>query len=271
MGKLTDINVVAKNEYGDTLGINTSVSVTKEGLFTTTLPETAVNKLLDYGVSMSKNRQGRDGYFSAKTLDELRKNIREFMEEALSRELIREETVIKYQIITAGSCYIDDDGEIFPNGGWAQNGNYDANTKKGHWVDFTERSDALNMATPKLQVWAGVYDRKCYRFKSGKQVTELSKRRPETYHKPEEKTNLNWLCDQVAVTAEGLYRGNVDHLPDVPATEENAAFFVKILKFIYTAARLFTEFSQRENILAYIEANRPLSIPDFVDIQEDEV
>lgn len=69
MGKLTDINIVARNDYGDKMEIITPVSVTKDGLFTTTLPEESVDKLLDYGVSMDKNRAGRTGYFSAKTLE----------------------------------------------------------------------------------------------------------------------------------------------------------------------------------------------------------
>ena len=150
MGKLTDINVVARNEYGDTLGIVTPVSVTKEGIFTTTLPEEAVNKLLDYGVTLRANRVGREGFFSAKTLDELRKEIASVMGEALSRELVQEETVIKYQIKTAGSCYLDDDGEILPNGGWAKNKNYDTTTK-GHWEKFTEYSDAMHMQQAKIQ------------------------------------------------------------------------------------------------------------------------
>jgi len=270
MAKLTDIDVVARNEYGDTIRITTPVSVTKEGLFTTTLPEVAVNKLQDYGMVLHKNRMGRDGYFCEKTLDDLRKSIREFAEEALSRELIQEETVIKYQIKTAGSCYIDDDGEIMPNGGWAKKGNYDSDTKKGHWAKFTEYSDAMHVGPSKLQVFVGVYDRKRYRFKSGKEVQELKKRRCDTYRKPEDKTNLNWLCDQVCVAPEGTFRGEVDHLQEVPATEENAAFFVKVLKFIYMANQLFTEFSKQENVLAFIEMNRPLALPDFVDIQEVE-
>lgn len=263
MGKLTDINIVARNEYGDTLGIVTPVSVTKEGLFTTTLPEDAVNKLLDYGVSMSKNRQGREGYFSAKTLDDLRKDIRNFMEEALSRELIQEETVIKYQIKTAGSCYIDSDGEILPNGGWTKD-----RLKEGHWAKFTEYSDAMHMQQAKIQVWVGVYDRKRYRFKSGKEIEDLKRRRCEINRTQEEKTNLNWLCDQVCMVADGTYRGDVSRLQEVPATEENAAIFVKIMKFIYMANQLFTELSYQENLLAFIEANRPLALPDFVDNQE---
>ena len=269
MGKLTDINVVARNEYGDTLSIETPVSVTKEGLFTTTLPENAVNKLLDYGVSMSKNRQGREGYFSAKTLDDLRKDIWNFMEEALSRELVQEETVIKYQIKTAGSCYIDDDGEILPNGGWAKNKNYDTTTK-GHWAKFPEYSDAMHLQQAKIQVWVGVYDRKHYRFKSGKEIEELQRKRCETFRKGDARTNLNWLCDQVCMAPEGTYRADVSRLQEVPATEENAAIFVKILKFIYMANQLFTELSHQENLLAFIEANRPLALPDIVDVQEVE-
>ena len=267
MGKLTDINVVARNEYGDSLNIETPVSVTKEGLFTTTLPQEAVNKLLDYGLELRANRMGRIGYFQAKTLDDLRKEIREFAEEALSRELVQEETVIKYQIKTSGSCYIDDDGEILPNGGWSKEQNYDYKTRKGHWAEFTERSDSLNKSTPKLLVWAGVYDRKRYRFKSGKEITEMTKKKVERYR--EKKTSLAWLCDQPVVVPEGLYRGDTEHLPEVPATEENAAFFVKVLKFIYTANQLFTAFASQENVLAFIEANRPLALPDFVDNQED--
>lgn len=60
---------------------------------------------------------------------------------------------------------------------------------------------------------------------------------------------------------------DVKDLPEVPATEENAAFFVKLLEYIYRANQLFTIFSNKENILAFIEANRPLELPDFVDNQ----
>lgn len=268
MSKLVDINVVVRNQYGDCMSITTPVSVTKDGMFTTTLPESAVSKLREYGLELEKNRVGRDGFFAAKTLDDLRREVREFAEEALSRELVQEESVIKYQVITAGSCYIDDDGEILPNGGWCKQKNYDDKNKKGHWANFTEVSDSCHPVTPTLMVWVGVYDRKRYRFKSGKEITELKRKLVDSNR--DQRTNLNWLCDQVSVRPYNAYRGDVSPFPEVPATEENAAFFVTLLKFVYKANQLLTNFVDSKNILSFIEGKRPLGLPGFVDNQREE-
>ena len=64
MAKLTDLHIV-KLFDDDRIVFDTPVSVTKDGMFTTTLPREAAETLESYGPKLDVNRAGRAGFFSA--------------------------------------------------------------------------------------------------------------------------------------------------------------------------------------------------------------
>lgn len=249
MAKLTNliVNVITNDER---IHIVTPVSVTKEGLFTTTLPEESANLLRDYGMELRANRAGRAGYFSSDTLEGLRKEIEKVAKEAVSRELIEDRLVIKYQVITKGSYVLDDDKEIVPNGFWIKS------RKPGDqfcdkWREGNS-NDTFRGDMPTISVFARVFHKRVYSYKSGKTLETLERYEP----KRERGNSLDWinsLCNTIPNYA-GTKPDYV-RFPEVEGTEENAAFFVKLLKTIFQLNELMKEFKNPEYLLAFIAAN----------------
>lgn len=261
MPKVTNIWIQV-SENGEKIEFETPVNVTKEGVFTTTLPQNAVRAIEEYGVQLRKNRIGNPGYFEAKTLDELKADIRKTCREALSRELVEDHMVIKYEIRT--DCYYckDKDGTIVPNGGWLKEPI--RNYIEVPWVKGTGNQNfaGTRTHTPAISVWAGVYHKKKYTYSSGKEKVEL-----ERYF-PKQKTDnpLDWINSLDGITfsensrqtfamseRETAYRLN--KLPEVEATEKNAKFFVTMFKLIFKMNELFAGFSQPELLLEYLKKN----------------
>lgn len=247
MAKLKDLNIHVRNEYGDEMHINTPVSVTKDGLFVTTLPQSEVVKLDSYNVKLMANRLGNPGYFANKTLEGLEKDIRDIMKEALLRELVETVEVIRYEVYTDGCCFVDKDNNIHPNGGCA---------KEGQWPKFDNPFGQLNGHTPTLCAYAKVYQKKTWRYASGKTFTEY---RPAEFSY-DDTTALGWLKGQVNIRPKN--RHNDDNLMEIPATEENAKVFVTILKAIYKASLTLNAIKHPNTLKQFIEDGKPLTLSD---------
>lgn len=259
MQKLKDINIFASHN-GETIKFNTPVNVSKEGLFTTTLPEDIVKKLKSYGADFASNRSGREGFFASETLKGLEKEIEAFTKNAITREVISDQLVIKYEIITQASYVRDTDGKILPNGRWVKN-KEDFNKTAG-WVQGNQ-SFGSRACTPMLSVFATVLRKIEYRYGNGTEKTEYERYSSESRKDGTDfDSSIDWLADQCGVCAQRQsYRyDEVNKLPEVPATEDNAQFFVTLLKFIYKANELLKNFEHPENVLAFIKTNKTLQI-----------
>lgn len=251
--KLTDlvVNVITDQER---IHIVTPVSVTKEGIFTTTLPEESSRILQDYGMELSPNRAGRKGFFSSDTLEGLRREIEKVAREAVTRELIEDKLVIKYQVHTSGTYALDNDGEIIPNGYWRKNRKtgeeYETNWRKGNTNMPASHGD-----TPTIKIFARVFHKKRYAYKSGKTLETL-----ECYHPENNRAGsvdwINSLCnirpDVGGISSETDYT----RFAEVDATEENAAMFVRLFKFVFQTNELLKEMGDPEYLLAFITANQ---------------
>lgn len=263
MAKLTDlaINIITDQEN---IHIKTPVNVTKEGLFTTTLPAESVRVLEEYGADLKPNRLGNPGYFESKTLDGLRAEVTKLVEDAVSRELVEDKLVIKYEILTDCNYVKDTDGEIIPNGSWCKN--HDDFNVTAFWQTGSKKRTS-EACTPSTSIFAIVLHKKRYAYKSGRQVV--------TYEKPADREGgfkrtesaIDWLMGLVNTRPTSLYYCGAStlaerckHLPEVDATEENARFFVSMLKLIYKMNELFKGFSEPENILAFIAQNKTKEI-----------
>ena len=260
MAKLTDIWIqVSKDDQR--IDFETAVNVTKEGIFTTTLPKDAVEKISEYGLELSRNRLGNPGYFEAKTLEELKKNIREKCLDALSRELVEDKLVIKYEILTECAYCKDTDGELVPDGYWLKERDGSGLTDK--WVDGnSNRPNSCH--TPGIRVWAKVYHKRRYRYQSGKELTVL---KPYAAKRGRSDSSLDWInslvgtCPSKGTSSMGFalsekeYNRALQLLPEVDATEKNAQFFVTMHKMIFKMNELFAGFANPEFLTKYLEMN----------------
>lgn len=255
MAKLIDLNVVEFFD-NDRIQFKTPVSVTKEGIFTTTLPEPAVQKLREYGLKMDSNRLGREGYFENKTLEGLDKEIHEFVQDCISRVLIEDKLIIKYRISTKAAYVVDVDGEILPNGLWVKD-HKDFDEQRSVWHEGNMNVGTDNF-TPSLSVFALVYHKKKYSYKSGKTSTKYEKYQPKSGGR----SHIDWLASQIRVVPRDHWYSTDDtrdikDLPEIDATPEVADLFVKLVKFIDQANELFQGLNNPENILALLAANTP--------------
>lgn len=248
MAKLKDIKISAKNGE-ESIKIETTVNVTKDGLFTTTLPDEAVKVLEEYGISLKPNRVGRSGYFEAKALDEIILQIHTILNEALSRELIEEKLVIKYQVRTRACYALDYDNEIIPNGYWRKDGSSygtgDPKFYNTNWREGNTNNQSVDGVTPGISVYARVYKKQTFSYKSGKQVSSYE------FYKPKDKrgSSVDWINSLSRIRAESTWDARNGNLSEVDATEENARLFVELFKFIFKANELLKDLKEPENII----------------------
>lgn len=261
MAKLKDITI---SEYidGEFRSITTSVSVSKDGIFATTLPKNEMEKLSEYGVETRLNRLGNPGYFEATTLNNLEKSLKEFLMECYSKTLVEDKEVIKYSIVTKCSYVKDDDGELVPNGYWKKN------RKDGEqfckWEEGTSNPPNAYF-TPTLQIYAMVFHKKKYVYRSGKQIVVYEKMSPKRFTRTD--SPADWLNGQVSVCISGPVcysekdkRMLLESLPELDATDDNCRFFISLIKLIWNANEMLKGFVNPDNIIEFIEKNMKLEI-----------
>lgn len=259
MAKVTDLWILVTKD-DQKIDFQTPVNVTKDGIFTTTLPKEAVEKISEYGLELNRNRLGNPGYFEAKTLSELKINIKTKCLEALSRELVEDKMVIKYQINTECAYCKDADGEIVPNGLWLKKETEDNMTDR--WVNGTGNGQfaSYQAHTPSISVWACVFHKKKYRYQSGKEVTLLEKYEPKCSRSESAIDWINSLCrcepthisrDKFGVNEKGrqlIY----NRLPEVDATEKNAQFFKVMFQMLFKMNEMFSSFVNPDFLTEYL-------------------
>ena len=265
MPKLKDLNILHIQD-GERIQFRTPVNVTKEGLFTTTLPSEAYNAIGAYGMSLCNNRFGKPGYFESTTLEGLQMQIQNLVREALSRTLVEDKTIIKYHVKTRAAYVVDDDGEIIPNGYWRKN-HTPGEQFESNWHEGNDNhSTSLSGFTPSLSVYAKPFRKKRYVYKSGKEYIEYAPYEPTKWSRG---SSVDWLASPVNVVLDDRFghfatekerKRALQNLPEIDATEENAAFFVKMVTFIDKANELFGQLNDPEYVLALLAANKPLQL-----------
>ena len=252
MGRLTDIVVIVRTDK-ETISIKTPVSVSKDGRFTTTLPKEAIDTILQYGVTLKSNRVGNPGFFESNTLGGLREEIEALLREAISRELVDDKLVIKYRVVTKGCYALDADGEIIPNGLWCKE-NKPGDNLSTNWREGNTDQNSTWGVTPTVSVFAKVFHKRTYAYKSGKTLETLEMYRP----KDGRAGSVDWINSLCRISLTRIYTSAPDYtrLPEVEATEENAALFVRLFKFIFSANEILKDFSDPDYLTAFVAANR---------------
>ena len=258
MAKLTDLHII-KIFDDDRIVFDTPVNVTKDGMFTTTLPKEAADEIESYGPALAKNRAGRAGFFSSNTLEGLRCEIEKAVEEAISKELIEDKLVIKYQVTTKGSYALDTDGEIIPNGFWRKDAD-DRRQEYGTKWRNGNVENSLSGVTPTVSVYARVFHKKTYAYRSGRTIQQLEFYRPEVENGRGK--SIDWINSLTNIASFRQWNGREDYskASEIDATEENAEMFVKLFKLIFQCNELFKDMNNPEYMLAFIQNNRQLQI-----------
>ena len=259
MAKLTNIHFV-KLVDGEKIVFNTTVNVTKEGLFTTTLPKEATDLLESYGPKLDLNRVGRAGFFSSDTLEGLRREIEKTIEEAVSKELIEDKLIIKYSITTAGHYALDTDGEIIPNGCWRKDPEERKKEFGTNWREGNSKGSTMYGTCPSVSVFARVFHKKTYAYRSGRTIQQLETYYPET--KDGRGKAIDWINSLCNISSTRQWNGKEDfsNTPEIDATEENAEMLVQLFKLVFQCNELFKEMNNPEYMLAFIANKRQIQI-----------
>lgn len=258
MAKLTDLHIYARCGE-DRIDFTTPVSVSKDGRFSTRLPEAALKTLKDYGYDGFKvNRIGNEGYFSSDTLAGLEHQLKEIAQDALTQEIVEDKLVIKY-ILKGRYCYCTDKrnpNEIYPNGYYVHG------EENMSW-----RQDELNYTrtyTPSASIYAQVFHKRKYRYSSGKTVEYYDLYAPQ--RRGDTGSAVDWINNLVHIGFDmgwGTLGENIKKLPEVDATPENAALFVNIFKFIFKAATLMDMIRKPEGFVRAVKEGQLKQITDI--------
>jgi hypothetical protein len=224
------------------LNFKYDIYIDKDGVFSTTLPQDIVALFEKAQIRMHINKMKNRGYVTSSTYDGLVKSIKNICEEYLSRELINEKIVLKYQVETSCSYMLNEDSEIVPNGFWARN---------GKWKGGTMSTHAASPETYGIWVYVKPMVRKDYKYKSGTQKTEyihISHAGEKFDDLKKEMYNLRWLDDLTAIKSR--FHGQVK---EIDYSESVAEFFVGMIKFICNLNEKIKDFLEPEMIQMIVD------------------
>ena len=193
------------------------INVDKEGNFTTTLPENIVTEMQKVGIEFVRNRLDRDGFFSAKSLNELVDEVETKVKEYLKKELIEEKIIIRYAINTSCHYCLGKDGTIYPDGTFQKKVEEDHNWKEGTKHQFSMDNSPFGLEfgfeLKRVQVW---------KFPNKDIKKEYHDLWGGDY---EEGTTLEWIDSVRHISVDGTYK-------EIDYTEELGLLFKNLVLYI---------------------------------------
>lgn len=245
MGRLKTERVNIFDNNGPKLQFSYTVYVNQEGDFTTTIPFEIASMFKEAGVDMGFNRRCDPGFFRSRSLEGLNKEVSKASADFLSRKMVSEKIILKYQISTNCHYCLNDEGEIVPNGTYVKKGQY-------KWKDGTRNSTAMGNLSYGFNVYVKPYMRRDYEYKSGATKTEYDIVREDEIE--EDLKCLKWLNGIVHI-AEMDYG---DTTKEIEYTEEIALFFVNLIKSICKINEQIKDVLDPESIKKIAEKGLPL-------------
>lgn len=235
------------NRKRDDFFFKYDVNVTSEGVFTTTIPKEAAEKLKAANIDISRNRLGNPGFFQDKTLDGLQRQVSAIVAEYYSREMTDERIVIRYQIRTTCSYCLNTEGVPVPNGQqrWTGSSEY-------KWENGTTPTHSSNTEPFGLLLWVEVNTRRSYKYRSGTEKVEYDTAQWNDFEE-QDKPNLDYLTSIRSIdTIYGEKTQEIDY------TEAVAAVFVGMLKAIFMMNERIKEWTTPEAITRLAESKHKL-------------
>lgn len=236
-----------RNEFKMSYDIN----VTTDGTFTTTLPAEFVQLFKAANIDLSRNnrRGSKEGFVSDETLDGLKKKVLAICTEYMSREMISERLVIRYNVETICSYLINDAGDIVPNGRFVED--YGG---RHHWKNGTTEVHAASPGKGTgMRVYAKPAIERVYKYKSGKEKTEYETLNSYPGQKNDHFTigeNFIWLDNVCSIDPWG-------QLKIIEYNEAIAGFFVKFIKMICQFNEQIKDYLTPEAIRLLAESSMP--------------
>lgn len=267
MAKVTTLTIRSRSLDGP-IFILVPVSVNSKGVFTGTVSCAESLKLMKYDPQIPEG--GRESSFSATSLAELEIKLNRYLNDLVSCECIEEKEVIRYQIETACSyCEGDkEDGyEIYPNGEYMPDRLKEKGTNMcSRWKGGTLVTYAQSPSPYFTKIYCKVYCKRTYAYRSGREVTQYEYA-PHKNGGYDPNNYVEWLKRICAISPISNY-----NMKEVDATQENAAVFVQLIKFICKANRLITELADSDKLLAYAGYlnDGPLQLEFFNDARSNE-
>lgn len=200
-----------KTKYG--------VSVDKEGNFTTTLPPDIAKELIRVGIDLKSNRLNNYGFFSALSLKELKHTVEEVLDKYSEKELLEEKVILRYSVETACSYCKTKDGQIVPNGSYANeiDGEYD-------WTSGTLETNATERRPFGFSCFVKPISVKVWKFSNGEVKKEYLHGANGCFDYDEV---LKWLDGLCGITSEGNHK-EIDYTPEL------GLFFKNMILYIFS-------------------------------------
>lgn len=201
------------------MAVDFVVDLNADGWFTTTLKPEDAATIESYGITLKANRAGRRGYFKDETLAGLMEQIRKILNMCLEYKVTEEKVVLKYAFETrCDYCLNAETGDIAPNGSrkWTKSNDYE--WKSGG----EEKNPFYSKSGFGVNLWCKPFTKKTIEYGNGTTKTLYV-----PYQETEDVTDLNFLAALPGKNALGYGK-----LHEIDATEDNARFFVKIIKSI---------------------------------------
>lgn len=227
------------------LDFKIDINVTKDGMFSATLPKEVVEEFKKSQIDLATNRARNEGYFSDWSMEQLKQQIIGKCNHLLSRELIAEKIIIKYSIQTMASYVIDKDGDIFPNGVYEN---------VTGWRDGTKILSSTDQSPFGILIYAKPFYRRDYRFKNGAIKTEYEGFNPfgsGTVQEDESNKYLCWLQGLTSISPSG-------ETQEIDYTEDTAKFFVDAIKAICRINEKLKDIISPEKIKEIVEKGAKL-------------
>jgi len=232
----------------DQIEFSYNINVNSEGIFNTTIPKEAAEKIESVGIKLDVNRVRNSGYFEAKDIQSLRAKVNAVIEEYRSSKIIEEGIIIRYSIGLSCNYCMDGAGRIMPNceDRWGYRSNTDLNWHTGNTGDRYFSRDKFG-----FQVYARPFYREIKQRRNGEKHTEY---RRLTKDEVEEGLYLDLLnCfkqnDPYQIDRAEGYK-------DIPYTEEAAKFFSDMLIGICEINEKVKDFLEPDKIQLIIDSKQ---------------
>jgi hypothetical protein len=193
------------------------ININSKGTFYAYMPTDILQRMQYGNVTFDPSlTKGREGCFSASTINGVISKINKACFEARSRKIVNETIVIKYAIRTACAYCISKSGDVVPNGGWTDYDGYD-------WKEGTVSQHATKPNPFGFEMYAKPFYKREYLYCNGRTSIEYE----TVYDSVDKKDNyyLAWLVGVCSVSVP-----EETNVQEIEYTEDIARFFVETYK-----------------------------------------
>ena len=214
-------NLTTLHYNNENLSFKYDVSVDKQGNFTTTIPKEVSEKLMSIGIKLNTSRRQNPGFFSAESLMELEKQVKEVADKYSKKKLVSEKIIMRYSVDTRCSYCRSAKGNIYPNGRWEEDAEGHENSY--HWIESSLKQSAMNCGPFALEVAFELVKRRIWQFPNKETTTEYERLGESDLKKDGVMDWLHALC--------GIDFAH-NNAKEIEYTNEIGLFFKNMMMFI---------------------------------------